>query len=392
MAIIEVLNETFVDIGNTGISVNIYQEQAIGITIIGNGVFKSADPIYEVSAKSTNAMYVSGIVVEPGGLVSVGANGDVGAEFNGKLLTQNAAVVIPEIFKSDKQLQSEEPTPEPEPDLQDPSQDGKPTTGTVILLNSGDNDPFVDQSVQSYPVTNDGVVLQTQRKKFGIGSADYGTDTSVATCLKWGPLLLDTVDLNDTSFTIEFYVRFDSLADRTMRLFDVGDDQGNSSYHLDLTLDEAGSDTLKFGWYDDLTDDREITMILTERPFTVKTWHAFTYVYNSARGQFAFWVDGDRKGFVDASVFTDPEWSGVITLPLNNTDVYGDPYIGQGGHLGPNQPSGFPIGNDNFTGLLDNYRFTHGQALYDSRGYTMSLYTFPWPAPRANPPAPDPAP
>ena len=28
----------------------------------------------------------------------------------------------------------------------------------------------------------------------------------------------------------------------------------------------------------------------------------------------------------------------------------------------------------------------------DSRGYTMSLYTFPWPAPRANPPAPDPAP
>ena len=321
------------------------------------------------------------------------AHGDISAEFNGKLLTENATILIPEIFKSDAEIPDEEP--EDPDDLQDPSVDGKPTTGTVVILSAADQDPFTDRSVQSYPVTNDGVVLQTQRKKFGTGSADFGIDYSVATCLKWGPVISPLVNLEDTSFTVEFYIRFDTVDNRTMRLFDVGDVFGNSAYYLDYTFDEAGTDTLVFHWYDIDRNEREITMPLTERPFVAKQWQAFTYVYNSQRGQFAFWVDGNRVGFVDASVFVDPEWSGLNTLPVTDPRYGQDIYIGQGGHVGPLQPGGSPTGNNNFTGLLDNWRFTHNQALYDSRGRTLTLYPWPWPAPRTNPappPEPDPEP
>ena len=122
MTQITVVNEVFIDLGNSGVDANIFNAQSMSMQFATpSGVYLRAGN-YDIEAWHTNVFYVSGTVAEAGSLVELTADGNVPAEYNGKVLATNAVVITPEIFLSDAAIAGNNPTPPaPAPTFGDPS-------------------------------------------------------------------------------------------------------------------------------------------------------------------------------------------------------------------------------------------------------------------------------
>lgn len=95
-----IINETFVNKGSIGFDVRINMACSFEVSMLGgDGTYKRSDDSYDIDLYFTTAMYISGIIVESGDLVGLTPEGNVPAEFNGRLLTTDAVVVVPEIFE-----------------------------------------------------------------------------------------------------------------------------------------------------------------------------------------------------------------------------------------------------------------------------------------------------
>ncbi len=95
-----VINETATNKGSVGFLVKIDISCALEMSMTpGSGTYKKAAPEYFVDCYTTNAMYISATTVETGDLVGLTVEGNVPAEYSGRLLTSDAVVIVPELFK-----------------------------------------------------------------------------------------------------------------------------------------------------------------------------------------------------------------------------------------------------------------------------------------------------
>ena len=381
--VITIQLETYVDLGNFGVNIKETQSQQMLISLFTEtGIFKSAAPSYQMNARSTDVMYVSGVVTTAGSLITVDRDGGIPPEYNGHLLTAGATIITPEIFLSAADLGEEITPPTPVPPNPD---DGKPTTGKVLLLLKGDNDPIIDSSLQANTLTNinSHVTRDLVHKVFGAGSMNYPAVDGQFQGLSMEVRDTD-FDFNNDSITIESRIRVDDATDSAHRLFSCGStsDATRMLWWGDLTLSAAGVDNFRFNWKEADGTARFMNLPFTGHPFATKEWSQFIFVFDASRGRFGVFVDGVRVAYVDASVFTDPLWTGIYTASAIDGG-HTDTVFVVGGYAyasTANEPTAKA-----FKGKFDEYRVTKGQALYDPASETCQVYDFAWPPPKSNP-------
>lgn len=93
-------NESVVDQGSTGFTVDIYWTAASTVFPLGNdGVVGATSANEELLAPATIVCYCSGSVVESGDLISTVFNGSVPLSFAGNLMVEDATFVIVDLFE-----------------------------------------------------------------------------------------------------------------------------------------------------------------------------------------------------------------------------------------------------------------------------------------------------
>lgn len=381
MTQINVTNEIFINLGNTGFFTEELQTQSFLVSFATpSGVYVRAGA-NEFDAFSTPVFYVSGTVVEGGDIVTLTPNGDVPAEFKGKALVTDAVVLTPEIFLTASDL-ADPDAPEPAPTPDPPLDDGKVADPlNVILLLHADNPAWFDSSTYTRTIlTNGAPVFDPLRKAFGSGSLKLPADDSN------DALFVEISDdslfsLEDESFTFEARIRLDSVDAKTHTLFSFGE-SGDSYLDLNLVLDPVSSDKVVLNWKRETVDGEngatvfdQIELPVASGKFLTKPeiFQQFAFVYDKIQGHFAAYLDGERIGFVDASAFVSPVWNGLNVLP-KPTGVVAELGVG----------SLVPIDIDDgsqFEGQLDEVRLTLREALYQTVSLSSAVYSFAWPDP-----------
>lgn len=400
--IIVILDETSVDTGNKGVAPRwrSYQEWNISFAT-ESGDYFPAPPEEFISWRHTFVFYVSGVVAEAGGFVTLTSNGNVPAEFNGKVLTAGAQVVTPEIFLSKFSQATEEPE-EPETPQPPRADDGKvsdPLAVFALFHNDQSVPNWRDSSTYTRTVTEVGLPELDQLKyTFGTGSLKC-PDNGQVNGLRVASPVEEGFVFDDFSFTFEARLRFDQLAGQhTLMSYGNADNtlfEIRAKFYQDEFMEDKQS--VYITW---LRDDSEpdpgqdpVEPEFVEIELTKNAWilspddfQQTAIVYDKTVGEFAVFVSGERVGFYNATLQVDPPWNS-ISLPL---------YVEPEGGWPDGEPieRNFTLGagsyetTNGFIGRMDEARWTVSEALYDVRSDAAQVYTFPWPNPVVSVPPP----
>jgi hypothetical protein len=411
--IITVTDETYINVGNTGTDVRWWQAQEWRVDFATpSGIYRPAPKESDVSFRHTSVFYVSGVVVEAGYLVNLTPNGNVPAEYNGKVLTSDAVVVTPEIFLSKYNI-PEDPDADPDPTPRPPrAQDGKVAIpeDVFFLLHADMNIPnWIDSSTYGRALTQIGFPeLEPVRTAFGSGSLK-GPPNSMYNGLRMDSYRSEEWDLADPSFTFEARFRFDSTDPAVHTLLSYGREADRPLLEITARfgLDElmVPTQSIRINWVEaflnpnaepgdpdefDVLDEVEI--VLDGSPWLASpgTFQQTSLTYDSVSGRFAVHVDGVRVGYLRAAEREGRPWNGVTIAPYvepaDPADIDLQYRVLVVGASCRTPETGNPplIGTEaSFVGLMDEVRLTMYESLYDVESPAAQVYSFAWPNPIA---------
>jgi hypothetical protein len=416
--VITIIDETNINIGNTGTNVSSEVTQRWDVTFVGaSGNYSPAPAEFPISWRHTNVFYVSGTVAEAGGFVTLSANGSVPAEFNGKVLAADAVIVIPEIFKS-KFSDTTPNDPDPEEPTPPRLSDGKVEDGAnVFFLSHFDtNIPrWRDSSTWGREMSFRGApMLDQNRLAFGTGAMN-SPDNQIA---DGNGLIAETPRsegwlFEDFSFTFEARLCFRKLEGEQILLSyggapttlfeirakfyqnDIMEDK--QSIVLEWLRDDVPPDEN----FPDVLLDPEIVEIELDTNAWVSSLDKFqqtAFLYDKGTGEFAVFVDGTRVGYYNAAERLEPgPWESIFLPPYEDDgeETSTQPSYTDGTETGQQSDDEeddepvrkFAIGcgvvrnGNGYNGRMDECRWTINETLYDVSSDSAIVYDFPWPNP-----------
>ncbi|RLI63482.1 MAG: hypothetical protein DRO67_05645 [Candidatus Asgardarchaeum californiense] len=199
---------------------------------------------------------------------------------------------------------------------------------TKLLLHM-DTTPFVDDSHEIFPVTNNNVTINTSIKKFGGGSGYFNGSSAYLSVPD-----SDNFDFGSSDFTIDLWVRISNISSNNPLVSQTD----NASSNISFRLFYASNNVLRFGYSTDGTN-----LVENNRTWipTANIWHHVAVTRNGTVGK--IFVDGTQIG-------ANIDFTG-ITLYNSSSDL----------KIGNDWP-----GNNYFGGFMDEIRLSNGIARWTS--------------------------
>ena len=225
--------------------------------------------------------YVTGFVVETGGLLSTDGTGSIPVEYGGTLVTENAAVVDADLFTAGIQGAtggggSSDPLP----------------AGTVELLQHFEGD-FADDSGNSRSFSNDGgASISSAQAKFGAESLLVTRSGSISTTADSG------FDFGTEDFTIELFTYPTETLTSTNFFETIIAASGQGNWYEDLawqirTERNTSISSLKFEF---MIAGSTNTYVFNAYPAPIQenAWNHIVVQRDYSQQQICIWLNGTR--------------------------------------------------------------------------------------------------
>lgn len=265
------------------VDVNLYLDASM-FTYFADGISNPNPSDLTGLVEQAIVPYVTGFVVETGGLLEIGGTGTIPVEYGGSFVTATANVVNADVFDADAFVTATE-SPGTLPATVLPN-------GTVQVLMHYDGNLDDDSGKSRVFTAENGATTSTTQTKFGSHSLELATKAaSIST-----PADVDAgFDFKDKDFTIElfFYPLVDTGFETLIAASGQGDWFDELAWQVRL---EKGTDYtfVKFEYMID--DDYNIYLAKAQMPTALSSnqWHHLVVQRDWGEGTIAMWLDGEQ--------------------------------------------------------------------------------------------------